>query len=218
MCVSYSIVNDELLEWDVVLAKWIGLIKTWCDRRSDTPFARTAVHEETLASLLSSAATSQGCVSAVELPIFKAHTDDGKNDLFIEFPSSGNEYYAESKFIGIETGDDSVDINVKTGLDQACQDVLDIDFKKQRIKRYVPMGMLFISPTYLLDSEGAVSAEINSLLDCVHNIEKDAAAWCFPKSKRQYRVDKDHLDWPVCPGLVLLMKIASDPTTRALAS
>ena len=97
MRVGYSIKNDELREWELVLAKWIDLIRMWCDCRSDTPFARTTVHEETLSSLLSSAAISKGCLSVVELPVFKKHTNDGKCDLYVEFLSTGSSFYAESK-------------------------------------------------------------------------------------------------------------------------
>lgn len=207
MIEGYSIINDRLAEWNKVLARWLRIVHQWCDCREDTPYAKTTVLEETLSSLLSSAAISEGCLSAVELPIFKSHTDDGRNDLFARFPSSGNDYYAEAKFISIEQGDPS--IFVKNSLDEACQEVLKTDFNKQGISKYIPLGLLFISPTYHFDNGIHVSAEIYRALDFINSIKKDAVAWCFPEGRRQYRVDNNRLDWPVNPGVILMMKIAS---------
>jgi hypothetical protein len=201
-----EIYNYKLDEWDSVLKRWLGIIHKWCESIEDTPYAKTTVLEETLTSLLSSAAISVDCLSAVELPMFKSHTVNGRNDLFVRFPTSDNDYYAEAKFISIGQGNPFNDININ--LDKACKNVLEIDFKTQGISKYISLGLLFISPTYHRLDKIQVSEEINKTLAVIKSMKIDAAAWCFPEGRRQYRVGNNE-DWPFNPGVILIMKIAS---------
>jgi hypothetical protein len=207
---GYSITNDELSEWGAVLARWIEVIARHCTYGNATPYAKTTVLEETLSSLLSSAAIAEGCLSAVELPMYKTHTEDGRNDLFIGFPKSGRNYYLEAKYISIEPGDQSA--HIKKTLDDACQDARDIDFGRHGIEGHLPIGLLFVAPTYHLGSEREVLDEIERAVRMVGDMDADAVAWCFPKGRRLYRVDSSHPEWPVNPGVLLVMKIASKPT------
>ena len=197
------VTGKRLAHWHELLEEWCLVHERYCRLVQDDAIFWHP--ERTNLAALAAAAWRSGWAALEEFPhdkMINGSKRRGRTDLYLKSPAS--EDYVESKLVWCREGSGRRIARVLAGIDEACTNARALRLGRNADARRI--GVVFAIPSRRNSDSRELHGLLAKLINSVHEIGMDAAAWCFPPPGAQR--DSDGRDYP---GVVLLAKLASSP-------